>query len=295
MRSFVLGFIAGLIAGAIGITWLFALNESGYFDRPRAISTGALVDRIEDSARSPEAEWFVEPYSDDFVLVKYQLPLRQERFLVDKEYFRSLGPLDGKIKLPVKDGELRTDEGSVHRHPVYLERVVVIDDDKYFATPISVAYVDSRNDEPRVPRDIGGAIAELVRMLPQDHSEPAPTPEQAQSCALDMHSPDQIDGFAFRCGASLCPRLSETDRDPPCSFFVRLSDWIESAWLGGSCATSDSTADNNLVRSFRAMGVARCDTMSAVLINGLLLRLAHSSITPVVLVRLNLELTGEGM
>ena len=175
------------------------------------------------------------------------------------------------------------------RRTFFMERIVSIDGNRYFSTPLNVKYVNDNSQVAAIPVNVRAALDELARMLPEDATETTATAQQIDACRLDTNSPGQLNGFTFRCGASLCSRLNKQDRDSPCSFFIRFADWIESEWLGGNCSTSRNLVNNALVRSFRSAGVDKCETMSAILINGILLRLINSDITLPDLIRLNLE------
>ena len=106
MKRIIFAFIAGLVVGSATTTWLFAMNEYGYFDSPYAISSEVLSSKIKKSEFDSHAEWFIEPYSESQVLVEYRLPLKREQFLVDRSFFAYLGPLNGRKKLPVRNGKL---------------------------------------------------------------------------------------------------------------------------------------------------------------------------------------------
>lgn len=106
MKKVIIGFLVGLVVGAIVTTWLFAMNEYGYFDSPRTISADALSSRIKQSESDSHGQWSIEPSSDSLVLLEYQLPMKREQFLVDRALFNYLGPLDKKVKLRTKDGKL---------------------------------------------------------------------------------------------------------------------------------------------------------------------------------------------
>lgn len=109
MKKTILTLLAGIVIGALLATWLFSLNEYGYFDKPYKISGAAFKERLEKSAFDSHGEWDIEPYSDEQYLVTYLLPFKRQRFFVDKSLVSALGPITKKERFYFVDGRISMD------------------------------------------------------------------------------------------------------------------------------------------------------------------------------------------
>lgn len=142
--------------------------------------------------------------------------------------------------------------------PVYLYRIVAQANDLTYPDPLRV-----RPEHVKVgPSDLGEATERLLGMVPVDFAV-ASGIDAAEFCEFD--SPDDWADDFGNCGKVVCDGLPERSQDPGCGYLTRLSQWIESNWLGGLCQFVE--VDRHLTPLFRWFSerrLAHCFQMSEV-------------------------------
>jgi len=174
---------------------------------------------------------------------------------------------------------------SRHRAALQLERVAIIDDDRYFSTKLNVIVNTSPPHHPAVPETIEEAIVELFNILPTEMREFDYV--KLRECHESIGS-SSFDAFMANCKQTACDGLPIVDRDPACTFLSRLNMWMQKHWLGGTCLVDADRSASSLYVQLASYGVRTCSGMSMLLMGGFLLKLAGMQTDIPALVRLTI-------